>query len=111
MAKCLVNNPEEKVLLKLFLSSKRLFLPAHKHVDERPDRGGLKTITEESAPLLLKQLDTLCQAEPAKAVIPGSSNNASNHPTAPISHIPLSRPRFSPTIPKIKQGHAFNSHY
>lgn len=30
---------KKKFLLKLFLSSKRLFLPTHKHVDERQDTG------------------------------------------------------------------------
>lgn len=100
---------KKKILLNLFLSSKRLFLPTHKHVDKKQDTGGLKTITEESAPLLLKQLDTLCQAEPAKAEIPGSSDSSSNHPTASGSHILLSRPRFPPSFPKIKQGHAFIS--
>lgn len=92
-----MNSPGEKkkFLLKLYLSSKRLFLPTRKHVDERQDTGGLKTITEESAPLLLKQLDTLCQAEPAKAEIPGSSNRANSHPSAPVSHIPLS---YSPSL-------------
>lgn len=110
VAKCFVYSPgEKKILLKLFLSSKRLFLPTHKHVDEKQDTGGLKTITEESAPLLLKQLDTLCQAEPAKAEIPGSSDSSSNHPTASGSHIPLSHPWFPPSFPKIKQGHAFIS--
>lgn len=83
---------EKKFLLKLFLSFKRIFLPTHKHVDERQDTGGRKTITGESAPLLLKQLDTFCQAEPSKAKIPWSSKWTRNHPTGPVSHVHLRRP-------------------
>lgn len=107
MAKCLVKSPGKNNLLKLFLSFEAFSPHTHKHVDERNDTGGLKTVTEESASLLLKQLDTLCQAEPAKAEIPGSSNSAGNYPTAPVSHIPLSW--FSPSFPNILT--AFNSQY
>lgn len=86
----------KKFLLKLFLSSKKLLLLAHKH--ERQDTGCVKTIAKESAPLLLKQVDTFCQAEPAKTEIPGSSNRTCNHPTGPASHIHHSHPRFYPSI-------------
>lgn len=94
VAKCSVNTSGKKKKKSFYYSfswALRGFFSPHTNMWMKDrTQGGLKTIREESAPLLLKQLDTLCQAEPAKAEIPGSTYRTHGTHITCFSHSPLS---------------------